>query len=231
MGDSYTNIPVHVGIIMDGNGRWAKKRFLPRTIGHKAGTENVRNIVKHSKKRGIKYLTLYAFSNENWKRSSEEVGTLMDLFTLYIKNELNELTKEGVKLNFIGDLSGLPNSVLKQIELANKTIIENKSLTLSIAINYGSRTEIINAVNTLLLSGVDKIDEDSFKNYLYTKEIPDPDLIIRTSGEQRLSNFLLYQSAYSEFYFTDVLWPDFDEKEYDIAIDDYSKRQRRYGGY
>lgn len=223
-------LPKHVAIIMDGNGRWAKKRGLPRTFGHKAGTENVRKIVKYCSKIGVEYLTVYAFSTENFKRPKDEVSALMKLLVEYFKKETAELRQNGVRLNVIGDISEFSDIVRDAIlDGVEKTKDCNK-LVFSIALAYGARAEMVNAVKKMIKDNVTVIDEETISKYLYTYNLPDPDLIIRTSGEQRLSNFLLYQAAYSEFYFTDVLWPDFDEKEFDKAILEYSKRNRRYGG-
>ncbi len=223
-------LPKHVAIIMDGNGRWAKKRGLPRTFGHKAGTENVRKIVKYCSKIGVEYLTVYAFSTENFKRPKDEVSALMKLLVEYFKKETAELRQNGVRLNVIGDISEFSDIVRDAIlDGVEKTKDCNK-LVFSIALAYGARAEMVNAVKKMIEDNVTVIDEETISKYLYTYNLPDPDLIIRTSGEQRLSNFLLYQAAYSEFYFTDVLWPDFDEKEFDKAILEYSKRNRRYGG-
>ena len=223
-------LPKHVAIIMDGNGRWAKKRGLPRTFGHKAGTENVRKIVKYCSKKGIEYLTVYAFSTENFKRPQEEVSTLMKLLIEYFNKETDELRDNGVRLNVIGDTSCFSSAVQEAINNGVKKTNECNKLVFSIALAYGSRAEIVKAVKDIIASGIREINEETISQHLYTNDLPDPDLIIRTSGEERLSNFLLYQAAYSEFYFTDVLWPDFNEEEFDKAIAEYSKRNRRYGG-
>ncbi len=223
-------LPRHVAIIMDGNGRWAKKRGLPRSFGHKVGTENVRKIVKYCSKKGIEYLTVYAFSTENFKRPQDEVSTLMKLLVEYFNKETDELRENGVRLNVIGDTSSFAPVVREAIENGIKKTENCSKLVFTIALAYGARAEIVNAVKNIISSGVEDINEETISKYLYTYDLPDPDLIIRTSGEERLSNFLLYQAAYSEFYFTDVLWPDFSEKEFDKALEEYSKRNRRYGG-
>lgn len=229
-------LPNHIAIIMDGNGRWAKKRLLPRTAGHKAGVETVRTIIKECKRLGIKYVTLYTFSTENWKRPALEVETLMNLLQNYLKNEIEELNRNDVKLTAIGDIQKLPEPCLNELKKAIKLTKDNKGPNLNLALNYGGRYDITNAVreiskdieNNKLSS--EQITEETIKNYLSTKSIPDPDLVIRTSGEQRLSNFLLWELAYAELYFTDVYWPDFKEKDLQLAIYTYQNRDRRFGG-
>lgn len=229
-------IPKHIAIIMDGNGRWAKARKLPRTMGHRAGMQTIKKVVKEASSLGVGYLTLYAFSTENWKRPKEEVGALMDLVVEFINKELDELHENQVRLNSIGDISKLPEKARKSIEAAKKKTRNNKGLTLNIALNYGGRDEIVNGVKNiaaLVLEGklkIDEIDEREISNHLYTKGMPDPDMIIRPSGELRLSNYLLWQSAYSEFWFSNINWPDFTEKDLKRAIADYQKRDRRFGG-
>lgn len=229
-------IPKHIAIIMDGNGRWAKARKLPRTMGHRAGMNTIKTVVKDASKLGVRYLTLYAFSTENWKRPMEEVGALMDLVVEFIDKELNELHENGVRLNSIGDISKLPEKSRKSIEAAKRKTRNNKGLTLNIALNYGGRDEIIKGVKeiaTLVAEGklkIEDINEKEISNHLYTKDMPDPDMIIRPSGELRLSNYLLWQSAYSEFWFSNINWPDFGEQDLRKAIADYQKRDRRYGG-
>lgn len=223
-------LPEHVAVIMDGNGRWAKKRGLPRTFGHKVGTENVRKIVKHCSKIGVKYLTVYAFSTENFKRPQDEVNALMKLLVEYFNKETDELKENGVCLNVIGDIESFAPIVKEAIANGIEKTKDCTKLVFTIALAYGSRAEIVNAIKNMVADGIQDISEKTVSDYLYTSDLPDPDLIIRTSGEERLSNFLLYQAAYSEFYFTDVLWPDFDEKEFDKAMLEYSNRNRRYGG-
>ena len=223
-------VPVHTAIIMDGNGRWAKKRDLKRTEGHKKGVETVRRIVKASVDYGMKFLTLYAFSTENWRRDKEEVNFLFHLFVTAINEYIPELKENRIKINFIGDANPLPEFVKKNIQYAFNETASNNKMMLNIALDYGGRREIVQAVNKILSSRKKvRITEETFKNFLYTAGQPDPDLIIRTGGEKRLSNFLLYQSAYSELFFTDTLWPDFTEKEYLKILKDYSKRERRFG--
>lgn len=230
------NIPKHIAIIMDGNGRWAKQRNLPRTMGHKAGVETIRKVIKESNKLGIKYLTLYAFSTENWKRPNDEVSALMKLLVEYLKNELEELNKNQVVINILGDIDKLPSDAQREIRKAIVTTKDNIGISLNIAFNYGGRDEILRAVNLVLEEvkkgniNEDSISEDIFEKYLYTYNIPDPDLIIRPSGEQRISNFLLWQCAYSEFWYSNVCWPDFKEEHLHKATYDYQHRDRRYGG-
>lgn len=225
----------HLAIIMDGNGRWAKSRHLPRTAGHKKGAESARIAIKLCAEFGIKYLTLYTFSIENWNRPQNEVSDLMNLFGYYLGKELGELNKNNVKVNIIGDKSRLTKDVTTQIQQAEELTRNNDGLILNIALSYGSRQEITNAALTMakdVAKGVikpEEINEQKFSYYLYTRDIPDPDFLIRTGGEERLSNFLLWQSAYTEFYFTDSLWPDFDETEFRKAIDEFHTRERRYG--
>ncbi|ABY92942.1 isoprenyl transferase [Thermoanaerobacter sp. CM-CNRG TB177] len=229
-------LPIHIGIIMDGNGRWAQKRGMMRFYGHKAGVNAVREVVKASRELGIKYLTLYAFSTENWKRPKEEVNFLMDLLVEFLSKEIDELNKNNVLINFIGDISVLPQKCKIEIERAQNVTKNNSGLVLNIALNYGGRDEIVKAVKkicTKILNkelSIEEITEQTISENLYTKNQPDPDLIIRTSGEKRLSNFLLWQSAYSELWFTEVLWPDFGKEHLIEAILYYQTRQRRFGG-
>lgn len=229
-------IPKHIGIIMDGNGRWAKKRKLPRTMGHRAGVETIRKIIKECDRLGVKYLTLYAFSTENWKRPKDEVSTLMNLLVEYLKNELRELDESGVIINYLGNINVLPDVARKALEDAKEKTKNNTGVQMNLALNYGGREDIIHGVKDALQDvlanrlEVDELTEETFKDYLYTKGQPDPELIIRPSGELRLSNFLLYQSAYSEFWFSDINWPDFSEENLQEAIIDFQKRDRRFGG-
>ena len=229
-------IPNHIAIIMDGNGRWGTKRGLPRSHGHNKGVIVLKNIIKLSKKLGIKVLTVYAFSTENWSRPVEEVNFLLNLFNKVLQKELAEINKEAIRLKFIGDLSPFPEN-LKQLICESEEMTENnKELTLNVCMNYGGRQELVKAAKQLSkksLSGEitpDEIDEKLFESELYTKEFNDPELLIRTSGENRISNFLLWQLAYSEIYITKVLWPEFDETEFLKAIIDYQSRNRRFGG-
>jgi len=230
------NIPVHVAIIMDGNGRWAQARGLPRIYGHQEGKRNVKRIVRHAANLGIKYLSLFAFSTENWKRPKEEVNGLMEILRLGLQEERPEFIREGINVVFFGDRSKLPREVLEEMELTESLTASNDRLYLAFAINYSGRDDILRAVKRISQKvargeiDISEIDDRLISQELDTRNFPDPDLIIRTSGELRISNFFLWQSAYSEFYFTSVLWPDFDEKEFDLAIEAYQSRKRRFGG-
>ena len=219
----------HLAIILDGNGRWAKKRNLPRSMGHKEGSENVVDIALYAKEKGIKYLTLYAFSTENWKRPQKEIDFLMQILIKYIDDQLNKLVTQGVKINILGDISVLPEKVIQKIEYALDSTKDNDKLILNIAINYGSRQEILKAVNTAIEKG-EILTDDEFSNLLYTRNQPDVDLLIRPGGEKRLSNFLLYQMYYAELYFLDIYWPDFKLESLIDAIYWYQNRDRRFGG-
>jgi undecaprenyl diphosphate synthase len=228
-------LPRHVAFIMDGNGRWAKKRFLPRIAGHKAGVEALKKVIRYSSDIGIKYVTVYAFSTENWRRPEKEVKGILELLVTAMNKEFDELIANDVKIKMLGTEESLPKKVKKAFEEAEEKTKNNKGLQFNIAFNYGSRKEILHSVKEiakLLQSGkikIEEIDEALLEDFLYTKDIPDPDLVIRTSGEVRLSNFLLWQISYSELYFTDTYWPDFDEKSYQKALDEYSNRKRRFG--
>lgn len=224
-------IPQHIAIIMDGNGRWAKKRGMPRLFGHRAGTENLRQIIRACVEFGVKYLTIYAFSTENWGRPAEEVNGLKEIFHNAFTNEFEEMYREGVKIIHLGQREGIDPSLLKEIDYAVEKSKNNDRLILSIGLNYGSRNEIMHAFRRMVADGLEpeSITEETISSYLFTAGIPDPDLVIRTSGEQRLSNFLLWQSAYSEWEFPETLWPDFGRNALLQAIDDYSKRNRRFG--
>lgn len=221
-------IPAHVGIIMDGNGRWATLRGKNRSFGHREGSKNVDRIVTHAFSAGVRTLSLYAFSHENWARPKEEVDELMRLLELYFKKFVKKIVKNNVKLCIMGDVSVLSDNLKKVISNCIEKSKDNTEHTLYIAVNYGGRQEIVTACKKLIESGEEITDEGISKN-LYTAEMGEPDLIIRTGGELRLSNFMLYQGAYAELYFTKVLWPDFDEKEFDLAIDEFSHRKRRFG--
>lgn len=229
-------LPRHVAIIMDGNGRWARRRGLPRVAGHRAGAEALRGVVKSCIEAGIEVLTVYAFSTENWKRPPEEVTSLMDLLVEYLRKELSELKQNGVRIQAIGDLSPLPEAARKELLKAQEETEQESTLVLNIAVNYGGRAELVRAARLIgqaVAEGSlrpEEISEETIAGYLYTAGLPDPDLIIRPSGEMRLSNFLLWQSAYSEFWVTPTLWPDFTPKEFWAAILDYQKRHRRFGG-
>jgi undecaprenyl diphosphate synthase len=228
-------LPEHIAIIMDGNGRWAKRRNLPRTAGHEAGVEAVRKVVRASAELGIKILTLYTFSVENWKRPREEVAALMRLLTRTTRREIDELDRNNVRLITTGHVDELSVARRKVLALAAEKTRENDGLVLNLALNYGGRTEIIDAVRSIAL-GIrtghiqpNEINESLFSNYLYTAGLPDPDLLIRTSGEMRISNFLIWQTSYTELYVTEVLWPDFGRRELFEAVIEYQKRERRFG--
>lgn len=230
------NIPKHVAIIMDGNGRWAKSKNLPRTMGHKAGVETIRRVIKEADRIGIEYITLYAFSTENWKRPKTEVNALMNLLVQYLRDEIKNLHENSIIVRVLGDIENIPIKCKREIEDAIKLTKDNNGLVLNIAFNYGGRDEIIRSIK-LIVEDIEKgkidktnIDQELFSKYLYTKDSPDPDLIIRPSGEQRISNFLLWQCAYSEFWYSNVNWPDFKEQDLRQAIYDYQNRDRRFGG-
>lgn len=229
------SVPQHIAIIMDGNGRWAKARGLDRTEGHRQGAETVKTIVKASAKAGVKYLTLFAFSTENWKRPQYEVDAIMNLLVFMLERETPELNRNNVKLLTIGDTSQLDKKAKESLKNSIETTANNTGLHLVIALNYGSRSEILLAVKKLAndvanrKANLDTINEINFTKYLYTHNIPDPDLLIRTSGEQRISNFLLWQLAYTELYFTSCTWPDFSEEEFSKAITTFASRERRFG--
>lgn len=216
---------------MDGNGRWAKERNLPRYFGHQAGVESVREVVRNCAKLGIKYLTLFVFSTENWERPKREVNALMDLLKKLLKSEAKELNENNVRVKAIGQIERLPKEVKKNLEELIELTKDNTGLTLVLSLSYGGRQEIVEAVKKILKKKLEpeKLNEEEFRKFLYDPEIPDPDLLIRTGGEYRISNFLLFQSAYTEFYFTKTLWPDFREKDLLLAIEDYKKRKRKFG--
>ena len=224
-------IPKHIAIIMDGNGRWAKKRGLPRNAGHAAGSKTFKEVARYCNKIGVKYLTAYAFSTENWKRPSDEVEGIMNILRDYLKDSKNYV-KENIMLSFIGDREALPADIQELMRTAEYDSRNATGLKCYLAINYGGRDEIVHAVKKIVEKGIgpDDITEDTVSQHLYTADYPDPDLIIRPSGEQRLSNYLIWQSAYSEFWFSDVLWPDFGNKDIDAAVLAYNKRNRRFGG-
>ncbi len=233
-GLSPEKIPAHVAIIMDGNGRWAKKRGWPRTMGHRQGVETLDGIIRFASDIGIGALTLYAFSTENWKRPAEEVGILMGLIVEYFNKKIDELDANQVRIRAIGDISRFPDKPREAIEKAMRRTAANPGLVLQLALNYGSRAEILRAANLAMkdavAEGKDEITEEMFTSHLYTAGVPDVDLMIRTSGEQRLSNFLLWQLSYAEMIFTDILWPDFSREEFIRCLSDFSGRSRRYGG-
>ena len=227
-------LPQHIAMIMDGNGRWARKRRLPRIAGHRAGIRAVRQAVEACARLGVPYLTLYAFSAENWKRPHTEIKLLMDLLREYLKKEIAELNKQNIRLGVIGRISELPKPVQRDLEIALENTRQNTGLRLTLALNYGARAEMVDAVRALAEklrgNGSLAIDEASLSQHLYTRELPDPDLLIRTSGEMRVSNFLLWQIAYAEIWVTETLWPDFTQNDLFQAIIDYQRRERRYGG-
>jgi len=226
------NIPRHIAIIMDGNGRWAKSRGLPRLAGHHAGVENLRRVIEGCVEDGVRVLTIYAFSTENWERPKEEVNGLMSILEDVIDRELDELHRNGVQLRHIGRLEGLSPLLQKKVLQAMELTRENRKLVLNIAFNYGGRDELVRAIQNMIRDGAaaETVDEALIEKYLFTAGIPDPDLVVRTSGEQRGSNFLIWQSAYSEWYFPPVYWPDFDKEELRKALWEYSSRDRRFGG-
>ncbi|MEB3011637.1 isoprenyl transferase [Parvimonas sp. D2] len=232
----FTNIPKHIGIIMDGNGRWANSRFLPRIAGHKEGMNRVVDIVEECCKIGVKTLTLYAFSTENWKRPEDEVKGLMNILVIYINSQLKRILENNIVFRVIGDYSKLPSSIVKLLDNSIDKSKNNTGMVLNIALNYGGRAEIISSIKDLFDDiskgnfSIDDLNEENFKNYLYTKENSEVDLMIRTGNEKRISNFLIYQLAYSEFYFTDILWPEFFAENLYDAIYDFQNRNRRFGG-
>ncbi len=226
------SVPSHVAIIMDGNGRWAAKRGLARVLGHRAGTENIRAIVKTCVEQGVKVLSLYAFSTENWHRPFEEINALFAILSEVIDREADELHREGVRIRHLGSLEEVPPSLAARIKRAVELTRGNDRLVVNVAFNYGSRAEIVRAVRSIIESGAhpDEVDEATICRHLDTAGLPDPDLIIRTAGEMRLSNFLLWQAAYAEFWCTDVFWPEFDAAHFKRALEEFSGRQRRFGG-
>jgi len=229
------NIPNHIAVIMDGNGRWAKKKGKERIQGHKKGILSVRKLVEEASKINISYLTLFAFSTENWKRPKNEVSTLMDLIVLSLDKELKTIIDNKIKLNAIGDINSLPKEVKKKLKETIEKTKNNRKLTLTIAINYGGKEEITNAVNTIInkvkknIILEEKVDEELINTHLYSNNLPDVDLLIRTSGEKRISNFLLWKISYAELYFTNILWPEFSKNDFNKAINNYQKRERRFG--
>lgn len=230
--DKITGLPGHIAIIPDGNGRWAESRGMARLDGHKAGVENIRPTISHLSKRGIGHVTFYAFSSENWNRPRQEVNGLFGLLEAIIDTESRKLHENGVKIRHIGSDAGLTPGLLASIDRAEQLTGSNTGMSLNIALNYGGRMEIVEAARRIVAAGVpaDSIDEDMFAGYLFTAGLPEVDLVIRTGGEFRTSNFLIWQAVYSEYYFTPVLWPDFNEEELDKALKTYSRRQRRFGG-
>jgi undecaprenyl diphosphate synthase len=226
------NIPRHVAFIMDGNGRWAEQRGLPRQEGHRAGSKNIQPILKYLMKSGVKYATLYAFSTENWHRPEEEVNGILHLLESVMSKEAREIHKYGIKIMHIGRLDGLSPKLQKSFHRVQKMTANNTGMTLIFAFNYGGRLEIVDAAKKFVASGLpaDSLDEKSFEKFLYTADLPEVDMVIRTGGEIRTSNFLIWQAAYSEYYFTPVFWPDFNEAEMEKALQAFNQRQRRFGG-
>lgn len=224
-------VPTHVAIIMDGNGRWAKQRGLPRSEGHRQGTENLRRIIRGAVEFGVQVMTIYAFSTENWSRPRREVMLLMRILEMVIDRELKELHEEGVQIRHIGELDGIEPRLAQKVKQACEYTRENTRLILNVAFNYGGRDEIVHAVQEIVRDGIapEDITEETISNYIYTSDLPDPDLIVRTSGEFRLSNFLIWQGAYSEIYTTPTYWPDFDKVEFYKALVEYGHRRRRFG--
>lgn len=229
-------MPTHVGIIMDGNGRWAKKRMMPRNFGHKQGVETLKKITEECSNLGIKYLTVYAFSTENWKRSGLEISGIMNLLVDYLAKELRNLYEKNVKLMTIGDIEKLPKAAYNKLVESKEFTKDNTGLVLTVALNYGSRRDISHAIKKIILSDrespidLDKVDDTFLRDFLDTAFLPDPDLIIRPSGEQRLSNFLMWEAAYTEFWYSDINWPDFKKEDLHRALHDFQNRNRRYGG-
>jgi undecaprenyl diphosphate synthase len=233
---SHHTLPKHIAIIMDGNGRWAASRGLPRIVGHRSGVRSVRTVVRKCSELGVKVLTLYAFSIENWNRPASEIDRLMEYLMEFLIKERKEMNQNQIRFMAIGRLQGLPEAVQQELKKTTESTAANKGMVLNLALNYGGRSEIIDAVRHLAQDVQEgqlkpsEVDERCFQNYLYTSDLPDPDLLIRTSGEQRLSNFLLWQISYTELYMTDVCWPDFGEKALLKAIESFQKRERRFGG-
>lgn len=225
----FDRLPKHIAFIMDGNGRWAKSRGQLRTYGHKVGAEALGDIIKHAQKLGIKYVSFFAFSTENWDRPKDEVNEIFRILREMIKQKKDSIINSDMRLMTMGDISRLPSDVVSEINDVIEKTKDHKGITVNIALNYGSRIEILRAINNIIKDGLKEVDEKTFRKYLYTSMIPDPDLVIRTSGEQRLSNFLMFQSAYSELYFPKTHWPDFREKELEKAIIEFQSRDRRFG--
>lgn len=222
--------PVHVGIVMDGNGRWAKKRHLPRIVGHQAGMKALERVIDAAKDLQIRYLSLYAFSTENWKRATNEVQGLMGMFRYYLKGKIDQMHRRNARVRFSGRMSAFPEDILRIVRAAEEKTKDNDAIDVVFCVNYGGRQEILDAVNALLESGaVVPVSEELLRENMYLPDVPDPDLLIRTGGELRMSNFLLWGSAYSEFYFSDAYWPDFDRAELEAALESFAGRERRYG--
>ncbi|WP_457621138.1 isoprenyl transferase [Persephonella sp.] len=227
--DLLYKVPDHVAVIMDGNGRWAKRRGLPRVFGHKEGAKAVERTIRIANKAGVKWLSVFAFSTENWGRPEEEVNAIMSLLVEYINTKVPHLKRDNIRLRFMGRRDGLPEMILKSMDEGEKMTQDCDGMNFVVALNYSGKAEIVDAVNKIIKSGVSKIDEKDFAKYLYIPEMPEPDLLIRTSGEKRISNFMLWELAYTELYFTEVLWPDFNEEEFLKALYFYQSRERRFG--
>lgn len=225
-------IPRHVAIIMDGNGRWATQRGLPRSAGHRAGTENIRRLIERCADHGVQYLTLYAFSTENWTRPQKEVRFLIRLLALYLRRELENLHRNNVRIRHLGHIEALPGYLQNRVRAAIELTAANDGITLNLCFNYGGRDEIVTAVREIVREGIpaDDISAETIASHLFTRDCPDPDLVIRTGAEQRISNFLVWQAAYAELYFTDTLWPDFGREDIDLAFAEYGRRKRKFGG-
>jgi undecaprenyl diphosphate synthase len=224
------SIPAHVGIVMDGNGRWAKHRFLPRVIGHQAGMKAMERTIDNAKDLGIRYLSLYAFSTENWKRSRSEVQGLMGLFRYYLKGKMESMHRRGARVRFVGHIDAFPDDIRDIVKAAMERTEDNSDIDVIFCVNYGGRQEIVDAVKRLMAQEIEgPITEEMLCRLMYAPDVPDPDLLIRTAGELRMSNFWLWEGAYSEYFFTDVYWPDFDRSELERAIESYAGRERRYG--
>lgn len=225
-------VPRHVAIIMDGNGRWATQRGLPRTAGHRAGTENIRRLLERCADHGVQYVTLYAFSTENWSRPEREVRFLIRLLGMFIRRELQNLHRNGVRIHHLGHIEALPRYLQTRVADAVRLTAENERITLNLCFNYGGRDDVVNAVREVMAAGYrpNEVTEELISAHLFTRHSPDPDLVIRTGAEQRISNFLVWQAAYAELYFTDTLWPDFGREDIDLALADYGRRKRKFGG-
>ena len=226
----FKNVPSHIGFIMDGNGRWASRRHLPRLAGHRAGVEAIKRTIEYAEEQNIKVLTFFAFSTENWKRDKEEIDGIFDIVREYANNELEKLSERNIKITTMGDISKIPQDLYEKLLDMVENTKNNSGLVLNLAINYGARSELVNCFNNLIKQGKREITEDDISKNLYSSSLPDPDLIIRTSGEQRLSNFMLYQASYSELYFMKTYWPSFKKRHFLKALKTYSKRERRFGG-
>ena len=223
------NTPTCIGIILDGNRRWAREKGLPTLKGHTEGYRKLKEVMEWAKEAGVKHMVVYAFSTENWNRTTEEVSYLMDLFRTIVREEVDELSKDGVRIYFAGDVSRFPKDIQEMMHDTEKKTKQHTTYTLTVASSYGGRTELVHAFNNMARDGVTTCDEKTIQNYLWTKDIPDPDMIVRTGGEKRLSNFLTWQGVYSELFFTNTYWPDFGKEEFSAMLEEYGKRERRHG--